>query len=121
MASRLVPWNSSTRAPGKSCACTKEAPRSCSKRFFGLNLVMPFPGDFNRGAVARFLFALAVGLSLAGGFSASLRAADLEEARQQLVQGHYSDCIHLCEQALGAQEYSEEWRLLLIDCLMTVR
>ena len=82
---------------------------------------MPFAGDLNGGPMARFLCALAAGLScFFCGSAWRLQAADLDEGRQHFIQGHYSDCIRLCEQALGDQEYSEEWRLLLIDCFMTV-
>ena len=54
------------------------------------------------------------------GFALPSHGADLDEVRQQYIQGHYSNCIHLCEQAIGQQEYNEEWRLLLVQSLMTL-
>jgi len=57
---------------------------------------------------------------LVGASQLSLLGADLDEGRQDFIQGHYSNCIHLCEQAIGDQEYNEEWRLLLIQSLLTL-
>ncbi len=82
---------------------------------------MPLPGDFRRSAMAGLLFAVAAGLGCwSGGISSSASAADLEKARQHFIQGHYSDCILLCQRALRDTENSEEWRLLLIDSFLTV-
>jgi len=53
-------------------------------------------------------------------FASSVRALDVDEARQHFIKGHYADSIRLCRQAIVDQEYGEEWRLLLIQSFMTV-
>ena len=68
---------------------------------------------------ALFAFVAMLGC-LFGGSGSSVQAADLEETRQEFIQGHYSNCMHLCRQAIAAQENSEDWRLLLIDSMMTI-
>jgi tetratricopeptide (TPR) repeat protein len=47
-------------------------------------------------------------------------AAEVEDARKQFISGQYQECIKTCQQAVDDQEYGEEWRLLLIQSLMTV-
>src|SRR4051794_27726872 len=82
---------------------------------------MPFAGERNRFAQVRVFLVLGCGLAfLFGGGSSSLQAAEIDDAKQAFVKGQYSNCIHLCQQAIGEQEYGEEWRLLLIQSLMTV-
>src|SRR4051812_26172718 len=95
--------------------------RGCSDCLSRVNLVMPFAGQCSRGAMGKALLALAgaVGFLLSGS-GLPLCAADLDEARQHLIQGRHSSCIRSCEQAIGDQEYNEEWRLLLIQSLMAV-
>jgi len=80
---------------------------------------MPFAGE--RTFVARVRMFLA----LLGGFlllccQSTLRAADIDDARQEFRHGNYSHCIRLCKKAIADQEYDEEWRLLLIQSMMTV-
>src|SRR5438477_11526831 len=101
-------------------AYSEKPPRSCGERLIRLHLVMPFAGECSPFAKARQLLALPglIALFLCGGFAA--RGADLDAARQDFIQGHYSNCIHLCQQAIGEQEYNEEWRLLLIESMMTL-
>ena len=48
----------------------------------------------------------------------SLRAADLEEVRQQFARGQYADCARIAEREVKDQPYSEEWRILLIESLL---
>ena len=51
--------------------------------------------------MTKALFAIACALSLGlGGFEARVRGVDLDEARQDFIQGHYTNCIHLCQQAV---------------------
>src|ERR1043165_759437 len=52
-------------------------------------------------------------------FATSGRAVELDDARQQFLSGQYSQCIKTCEQAIEDGEYSEEWRLLLIQAYLT--
>lgn len=52
-------------------------------------------------------------------FATSGRAVELDDARQQFLSGQYPLCIKTCEQAIEDGEYSEEWRLLLIQALLT--
>src|SRR5438445_11099256 len=80
---------------------------------------MPFAGECSRVARVRSFLAF-VGGFLCLLWQCPLRGADLDETRQEFIQGHYSNCIHLCQQAIGDQEYNEEWRILLIQSLMTV-
>src|SRR5256885_1613932 len=49
----------------------------------------------------------------------SSSGADLSEARKQFFTGHYTECRRACEQALREDEYSEDWRLLLIQSCLT--
>jgi tetratricopeptide (TPR) repeat protein len=53
-------------------------------------------------------------------FPQPVPAAEVEDARKQFISGHYLECIKTCQQAVDDQEYGEEWRLLLIQSLMTV-
>src|SRR5438067_2234962 len=82
---------------------------------------MPFAGECSPVARTRTLLVLygCLGFLLCAA-SSSLQAADLEETRQQFIQGQYSNCIHGCEQAIADQEYNEDWRLLLIQSMMTL-
>src|SRR5207247_702392 len=47
-------------------------------------------------------------------------AADVEDAQKQFIAGDYTNCIRVCEQAVGARDGSEEWKLLLAQSLLTV-
>ncbi|PYI84817.1 MAG: hypothetical protein DME26_12665, partial [Verrucomicrobia bacterium] len=47
-------------------------------------------------------------------------AADVEDAQKQFIAGDYTNCIRVCEQAVGARDASEEWKLLLAQSLLTV-
>lgn len=46
--------------------------------------------------------------------------ADTDSARKQFLSGSYAGCIQTCEQAIRDKEYSEEWRLLLIQSCLAV-
>ena len=72
-------------------------------------------GQLARSPAAKMFFACA---GLLVWFSAALHGADLEEVRRQFISGQYSNCIRACEQAIADREYSEEWRLLLVQSLM---
>ena len=80
---------------------------------------MLFAGECRPFARVRPFLALMAGLGCLL-WQLPLRGADVDEARQEFIQGHYSNCIRLCQQAIGDQEYNEEWRLLLIQSMMTV-
>src|SRR5258708_4369095 len=75
--------------------CCKSPAISCGIEFFQVNLVMPFAGQSRGGAMMNALFAFIVGCLCWS--ASSLPAADVEEARQQFIQGHYSNCIQLCQ------------------------
>ncbi len=57
-------------------------------------------------------------LLLAFLFAGPARAAELTNARQQFISGHYSNSIAACEQAIASFEYEEEWRALLVKSLV---
>jgi len=80
---------------------------------------MPFAGQYSRRAMAKALLAFVCGFGCLL-FASSVRALDVDEARQHFIKGHYADSIRLCRQAIVDQEYGEEWRLLLIQSFMTV-
>ncbi len=82
---------------------------------------MPFAGERRGLARSRTILALAGLLSWCwSGFSPALQGADVDAAQQAFTQGNYSNCIQLCERAIADQEYGEEWRLLLIQSMMTL-
>ena len=95
---------------------------SCGRELVGLDLViMPVVGQRHGVARARVCFACLCWLAcLLGPLDLPLRGAEVEEAREQFIHGHYTNCIQICEQAIADQEYGEEWRLLLIQALRTV-
>src|SRR6266404_468278 len=91
----------------------------CGTGLPGVDVVMPFAGERSHVARVRSFLAF-VGGFLCLLWQCPLRGAGLDETRQEFIQSHYSNCIHLCQQAIGDQEYNEEWRLLLIQSMMTV-
>jgi tetratricopeptide (TPR) repeat protein len=62
------------------------------------------------------LFVLAVAWVVLG--NSSVRAADLEAARQQFITGQYGACVSSCEKAIAEFEYEEEWRTLMVNSLV---
>jgi tetratricopeptide (TPR) repeat protein len=44
--------------------------------------------------------------------------ADLEEARQAFISGHYNECLTAAQAAFKAKEDPEEWGILLMDALL---
>jgi tetratricopeptide (TPR) repeat protein len=52
--------------------------------------------------------------------AAGSQAASLEEARQQFISGNYAECVLACEEAIKANAYQEEWRILLANALLTL-
>jgi tetratricopeptide (TPR) repeat protein len=47
-------------------------------------------------------------------------AADLDDVRPLFIKGEYTKCIKACQEAIAEREFSEEWRLLLVESLMAV-
>jgi tetratricopeptide (TPR) repeat protein len=74
-------------------------------------------GQWARSPAAKNLFAWA-GVLVWISWACALHGADLEEVRKQFISGQYSNCIRACEQAIADREYSEEWRLLLVQSLL---
>ena len=70
--------------------------------------------------MAGLFLALATALGFVLDGANAARAADVDEARQKFIQGHYKECMALCREAIKAQEFNEEWRLLLVQSLLTV-
>jgi tetratricopeptide (TPR) repeat protein len=60
---------------------------------------------------------LAVWLLLAVG---SARAADLETCRNQFKTGQYTECLEACRQAVEADAYEPQWRILMIESLLAL-
>jgi tetratricopeptide (TPR) repeat protein len=58
--------------------------------------------------------ALLLVLSFSSAFS-----ADFSTARELFQQGAYAECIKAAEEGARRQDYNEEWRLLLIEALLT--
>ena len=67
----------------------------------------------------KLLFTFAMAFSCLA-VSGAVAAAELEDARRQFIQGHYSEAIKASEEALVEQSYGEEWTLLLTDSLLAV-
>jgi tetratricopeptide (TPR) repeat protein len=66
----------------------------------------------NRGQLAGVLLILMFGLSVWG--------ADLDDARQSLFTGDYTNVIKQSQKALSGSKDIEEWSLLLVQALQTV-
>jgi tetratricopeptide (TPR) repeat protein len=60
-----------------------------------------------------------VGLALLCG-AQLLPAADLQLAQKEFISGNYTNAVRLAEQAIGANDSDEDWRLLLANTLMTL-
>src|SRR5262245_9494551 len=91
--------------------------KGCRLLSIELNVVMHSAGQLARSPAAKIVFACA-GLLIWFSLACALHSADLEEVRKQFLSGQYSNCIRACEQAIADREYSEEWRLLLVQSLM---
>ncbi len=60
------------------------------------------------------------GIMLLGAAVFHLEAADLQQARQEFLAGNYTNSVRLAEQAIGANDPDEDWRLLLANSLLTL-
>lgn len=73
-----------------------------------------YPGACKRGFPAAVSgIWLALGLSLAG--VTSSRAADLKELQALYSKGEYRECLRLAQSGLEDNNYSQSWRLLMIQ------
>ena len=69
----------------------------------------------NGGGIVSSLLLLVL---LGAAFSASVRAAEPEDARALLLKGDYDQCIQLTVAAIKDDENAEDWRLLLAQAFM---
>lgn len=95
----------------------------CARRAPKLDVVMHFVGRReNRGApnrlIRRGLVLFGTGLTFL--LATPLGAADLDEARQHFIKGHYEECIRLSEEAVRPYSSGEDWHVLLVQSLLAV-
>lgn len=49
----------------------------------------------------------------------TVHAADFSEARETFQKGNYQEAIRLAQEGIKRQDYNDDWRLLLIEALLT--
>ncbi|MCI0745845.1 MAG: tetratricopeptide repeat protein [Verrucomicrobia subdivision 3 bacterium] len=75
---------------------------------------MHFAGQCRFTRAANICFAVACAFLACS----TAQSADLDEVRKDFRKGRYLECLKTAEKEVREQPYSEEWRTLVVECLM---